>query len=156
MKTIEEMFIQVLEKPEELEEAKIQVNKDKVLQYQVAQHRKGNKITWDEAMQVFIDAQKKIERDKKKAIADAKRAEKKAKKALEPKIMTRAQFMKRMKSARKDFLGDNPDLEIEQVAYDMADNLLYDSDILNFVNKEMGANVHRDLKREYVAGSLVG
>lgn len=137
----------------------VKIDKSKVTAYQAAQHQKGNKITWQQAMDVFTKSQKDVEKERKRLAAVAKRAEKKLANAGKPKPkkgLTDAQFRKIMKDAASDFqadFGDDSPHELGDVAWDIAGSLMYDADIDAYVRKTMAKNIGRrpeEIRRERV------
>jgi len=109
--------------------------------------------TWDKA--------EKIVNDEIKAQAKAAAKALKSKAPRAPRGMTTAQFDKMMKNVRQDFLNDNPGSEMEDVAYDMADSLMYDKELYDYVAKTLAKNigttpdrVNRQRIKEYIADTL--
>ena len=131
---------------EELDEAAKPslVSKDAIMAYQ-AKH----KTTWDQAKSHLEgEANAALKAAKKALQAATPRAPRPAKE----KMMTRTEFLKIVKGARKDFKGDNPDVDMDGVAWDLADSLLWNSDLKAFVMKQVGSN--KDTMREYIADYL--
>jgi len=135
--------------------------KDKILHYQAAQHRAGNKISWDEAKKHIEDMLKAIAKKEKKNKAAAKRAKNK-----ESKGLTDSQFNKMMKGAVKDFMadskGDGLDINIEDVVWDMAASMIYNPDVEKYVRNKMAKNsgrkpesISREMMIEFIADSMV-
>ena len=150
---------------EALSEA-VKIDKSKVTSYQAAQHKTGNKITWAQAQEVFVKAAKDLEKEKKKLAAAAKRAEKKLANAGKPKPkkgLTDAQFRKIMKDAASDWQGDNPEVDLGDVAWDLAGSMMYDPEIDEYVRRVMAKNsgrrpeqINKNMVQEYIADSIHG
>lgn len=51
-------------------------------------------------------------------------------------VLTRKQFEKMAKEAGQDFKADNPDEDLQQVAYDLAASMLYNKDVYDFMRVE--------------------
>lgn len=150
----------LLESDRELK--KYGISKDKITMYQVKQSRAGNKISWEDAKQHFID---KAKADEKAARAAARKANPKPRKPRQPSTgMTMSKFKKMIKGAAQDFQADFADSEMDlgDVAWDMADSILYsDPDVEAFVRNIMAKNsgrrpteIKRDMIRDYVADEI--
>ena len=70
------------------------------------------------------------------------------------KLITEKEFRNRMHAAANDYLADNPEGDLDRVAMDLADSLLYDPEIMKFVVHHIG-NAKRIIYKEYVAESIV-
>ena len=57
---------------------------------------------------------------------------------MEKKIISEREFNRRMKDVANDIIGDGRD--IEEVAYDVAENLLYDPELRAYAARRVGAN----------------
>ena len=135
-----------------LEEKKVQIDKQAVMQIQVKSARDGNKITWQQAVDIWMDKMYPKEKKPRK-----KREMKGPKK---PKL-TPAKFKKMMKDTRMDFEADG--MDIEQVASDIADSMLYDKDIDYFIRYQIYQNTGTDMDsiprwqvKEYLADNIYG
>lgn len=127
--------------------------KDDVTHYQVA-----NKVSWQEAYDIlYAKLNPKVDKERKPR-------EKKEPTPKEP-TYTDAQYKKMCKGAREDWEGDNAhdkengdelDMDIGDVAYDMADSMLYDPKLLAYVKKKLGSSYSKQTAREYVADDIVG
>lgn len=74
------------------------------------------------------------EKWKKKEAAWARESEKFNKEPAKPKgLMSDKEFEKMVAGAKKDYLSDNPDGDIQDVAMDIADSLLYDKKLFDFL-----------------------
>jgi hypothetical protein len=149
MKSLNELFEESLE----IFEKKIKVDKNAVMQLQVAQHRKGNKISWGEAEQMWID-QNTPEKVKKPRKAREPKGPKKPK-------LTPAKFKKMMKDTRSDLMSDG--MDVEQVASDVAGSMMYDRDVEYFVRYQIHKNTGKDMDsipkwqvQEYIADHIYG
>ena len=77
-------------------------------------------------------------------------------------MMTDKQFEKMCKDAAKDWQADNDhdkslgghDTSLGDVALDMADNMLYDPKVKEYVKYQLGDNYNAQTAREYVADSI--
>ena len=101
--------------------------------------------------------------DQVKRLIDKKYHEKeksKPKEKSEPKEkgLTTAQFNKICKDAAKDWKADNKDedLTLADVAWDLADSLLYDIKIKEYVKKKLGNEYSKDAAKEYIADTIHG
>jgi len=140
--------------------------KHKVTLYQAAQYRKGNKISWQDAYDHLVGEIKAAEKAVKKAEAAAKRAAKpKAKRKTGG--MTKAKFEKMCKGAGQDFMNDAKsdglDIDLGDVAWDLARGLMYDPEILEYVKKTIAKNsgrapekVRDDDIMQYIADTIYG
>lgn len=126
------------------------IEKDKVTLYQAAQHRAGNKISWEDAKNHYIDKAKAAEKESRRAARQAKpRAPRQAS------GMTASKFKKAMKGAADDFNADFADSEqdLGDVAWDLAGSMMYDPDIKNYVTRLLAKNSGRrpeDIRPEEV------
>lgn len=153
---------------EVLAEAAVKVDKHKVTMYQLAQHKKGNKISWEQAKEVFVKSAKDLEKEKKRLAAEQKRAEKKAERLKNPpkKGLTAAQFKKMMKDAASDFqadFGDDSPHVLGDIAWDIAGSLMYNPGVDDYVRKVLSKNtgippenIDRNRVQEYIADSIHG
>lgn len=152
MKPLNEIFDTVLEDAVELDEAKVVLDKHAITAIQVAHHRKGNKITWDQAKDEWMAINyPKVQKERKP------REPKGPKK---PKL-TPAKFKKMMKDTRMDLEADG--MDIEQVASDVAASMLYDRDIDYYVRYQIYKNTGKDMDmipkwqvQEYLADNIYG
>jgi hypothetical protein len=104
------------------------------------------------------DEEKADRRDSAKLRKDAPKEPKEA-------SYTDAQYKKMCKGAADDWKADNDhdevngaenDMSIEDVAYDMADSMLYDPKIVAYLKKKLGSSYSREKAKEYLADDLVG
>lgn len=141
-----------VEMVENISKQKPEPHRQAIMLYQVK-----HKVSWDKAKEAIYAPIK----------AAAKAAAKKARPPKAPKtpaekVMTDAQFRKMMRGAMKDFLSDNPGSEYDDVAYDMADSMLYDPEVEKYVRRKIAKNtgrnpaqVSREKMKELVADNLV-
>ena len=136
--------------------------KDKILHYQAAQHKKGNKISWDEAKKFIEDGIKALAKIEKKNKAAAKRALKAKNKKTEPKGLTDAQFNKRIKGASADIVGDNPDYDLSDIVWDIANAMMFEPEIDTYVRKKISKhtgqrpeNISKEDVLEFIADSIL-
>jgi hypothetical protein len=69
--------------------------------------------------------------------------------------VTKGEFEKRMLEIGQDTLSDNPGMDIQDCAVDLADCALYDPEILKFCKKEWPGESREGLKyivADYIAG----
>jgi hypothetical protein len=133
---------------ESLDESKFVVTPE--LKHKITVYQAQNKVTWDQAKKHFEDAHN----DAVKAAKQALKASKpKTPRPAKEKLMTTRDFEKTLRGAAKDFKGDNPDVEMDQVAWDLADALLWNPDIRNYVASKL-RTTNREVMKEYIADRL--
>lgn len=95
--------------------------------------------------------------DQVKRLIDKKYHEKEKSEPKEKGLNT-AQFNKICKDAAKDWKADNDDedLTLADVAWDLADSLLYDIKIKEYVKKKLGNDYSKDAAKEYIADTIHG
>lgn len=156
MKSLQELFNAALEAEEVVLDEKAykltQADKHEITMLQVKNHKSGNKITWDQAKDEWMAAKfPKVKKERKK---------REPKGPAKPKL-TPAKFKKLMKDTRMDLEADG--MDIEQVASDVADSMLYDRDIDYYVRYQIYKNTGKDMDmipkwqvKEYLADNIYG
>ena len=109
---------------------------------EIEAYAEKNNMSWGKA-EKELAAKKKASaadvRDKKYWDNERKRIDKEDKRIEKenrppkPKL-TKAQYEKMCKGAAEDWMSDNPDYEGEDVWYDIADSMLYDKDVKDYIN----------------------
>ena len=73
--------------------------------------------------------------------------------------MTDKQFDKMCKDAGKDWSADNDhdggEQTLDQVAYDMADSMLYDPKVKEYVKYNLGSEYSKERACEFIADRIV-
>ena len=67
--------------------------------------------------------------------------------------MSEKEFIKTCKDAKNDYLADNPGAAMDDAAFDMADNMLYDPRMKLFVQWKLNTK-DKQTVREYVADEI--
>lgn len=71
------------------------------------------------------------------------------------KVMTKRQFDAMCKGVRKDFHGDEVGCTFQEAAFDIADSLLWDRDIMDYMKRQY-PDSPRYLLQEILADSIYG
>lgn len=70
-------------------------------------------------------------------------------------LMSDKEFEKMVTGAKKDYLSDNPDGDIQDVAMDIADSMLHDKKLFDFLKYKYNTTDRGQIK-ELLADRIVG